>query len=46
VLEGGGLLDYVTGLGEDANGEIYVLVRRQTGPTGLTGRVLRLAPPN
>lgn len=44
-LQGGALSDYVTGLGEGPDGEIYVLLRRQTGPTGQTGRVLRLAPP-
>jgi hypothetical protein len=45
TLASGALSDYVTGLGEGADGEIYVLVRRQAGPTGQTGRVLRLAPP-
>jgi glucose/arabinose dehydrogenase len=45
ILESGALSDYVTGLGEGADGEIYVLVRRQTGPTGQTGRVLRLSAP-
>ena len=43
-LEPGSLTEYVTGLAEDGSGEIYVLVRRQAGPTGVTGRIFRLAP--
>jgi glucose/arabinose dehydrogenase len=42
-----GALDhlFVTGLGEDGAGELYVLARRQFGPIGRTGYVFRLAPP-
>jgi hypothetical protein len=32
-------------MGEDADGELYVLTRKMLGPTGRTGEVLRLAPP-
>lgn len=36
---------FVTGLGEDAAGELYVLARRQVGPLGQTGFVFRIVPP-
>jgi glucose/arabinose dehydrogenase len=36
---------YLLGFGQDAAGEIYVLTSDNTGPTGNTGRVYRLAPP-
>jgi glucose/arabinose dehydrogenase len=35
---------FVTGMGEDAAGELYVLGRRVSGPTGRTGFVLRIVP--
>jgi hypothetical protein len=42
-----GALDhlFVTGMGEDAAGELYVMARRQFGPTGRTGFVFRIVPP-
>lgn len=36
---------FITGMGEDADGELYVLVRSEFGPVGETGYVLKLAPP-
>jgi glucose/arabinose dehydrogenase len=45
VLRGGDLERFVTGMGEDAAGELYVLVRSEFGPVGETGEILRLAPP-
>jgi len=38
------LAEFVSGMGEDSDGELYVLTRSQLGPTGTTGRVLRIAP--
>ena len=35
---------FVTGLGEDAAGELYVMTRGLTGPVGLSGAVYRIAP--
>lgn len=35
---------YVLGLGEDADGELYLLVNETLGPRELTGRVFRLVP--
>jgi glucose/arabinose dehydrogenase len=35
---------FVTGMGEDATGELYVLARRVSGPTRRTGIVFRVAP--
>jgi glucose/arabinose dehydrogenase len=35
---------FVTGIGEDATGELYVMTRGLTGPTGLSGAVYRIAP--
>ena len=34
--------NFITGLGEDASGELYVMVRERLGPEGMTGRVLRI----
>jgi glucose/arabinose dehydrogenase len=34
------------GFGEDAAGELYVLTTNNTGPTGTTGRVLKLVRPS
>jgi glucose/arabinose dehydrogenase len=39
-----GINRFVTGLGEDAAGELYVMTRSFTGPTGLSGVVYRIAP--
>ena len=36
---------FVTGMGEDAAGELYVLARRSFGPIGQTGFVYRVARP-
>lgn len=41
----GQLAAFVTGMGEDADGELYLLVRRAFGPVGDTGQVLRLVAP-
>jgi glucose/arabinose dehydrogenase len=46
VLGDGQRPNFITGLGEDAAGELYVMVREELGPEGTTGRVLRLVPPN
>jgi glucose/arabinose dehydrogenase len=35
---------FVTGMGEDAAGELYVLARRSFGPTSRTGFVFRIVP--
>ena len=43
--EGGSIGRFVTGLGEDADGEIYVLARTVLGPSGTTGEILKLVPP-
>ena len=39
-----GLNRFVTGIGEDATGELYVMTRGLTGPFGLSGAVYRIAP--
>ena len=36
---------FVTGMGEDRDGELYVLGRQNLGPSGKTGEVLKLVPP-
>ena len=36
---------FVTGMGEDAAGELYVMARHQFGPIGQTGFVFRIVPP-
>jgi hypothetical protein len=36
---------FITGMGEDATGELYVLTRRTLGPTGTTGTVFQVVPP-
>jgi glucose/arabinose dehydrogenase len=41
----GRLNRFVTGMGEDADGELYVMTRLTLGPTGETGEVLRLVAP-
>ncbi len=35
---------WLRGYGQDANGEVYILCSRQLGPTGNTGRMLKLVP--
>jgi glucose/arabinose dehydrogenase len=35
---------FVTGMGEDASGELYVMARRSFGPIGRTGFVFRIVP--
>jgi hypothetical protein len=44
-VTGGVLGRFVTGMGEDAAGELYVLGRLNLGPRGTTGEVLKLVPP-
>ena len=34
---------FVIGFGQDRQGEVYVMTNENTGPTGSTGRVYRLA---
>jgi glucose/arabinose dehydrogenase len=34
--------NFITGIGEDAAGELYLMVREELGPEGTTGRVLRV----
>ena len=36
---------FVTGMGEDADGELYLMARRSFGPIGQTGFVFRIVPP-
>ena len=38
------LARFVTGIGEDGAGELYVMTRGLTGPTGLSGALYRIAP--
>ncbi|HEX6867584.1 MAG TPA: PQQ-dependent sugar dehydrogenase [Candidatus Limnocylindrales bacterium] len=45
TVGGGPLNRFVTGMGEDGQGELYVLTRTNIGPTGTTGEVLRLVAP-
>ena len=45
VLSDGSLSRFVTGMGEDAAGELYVLTRTRLGPVGTSGEVLKLVPP-
>jgi hypothetical protein len=35
---------FVTGMGEDAAGALYVMARRSFGPIGKTGFVFRIVP--
>lgn len=37
--------EFILGLGEDAEGELYVLTNQQTGPVGNTGKVYKMVPP-
>jgi glucose/arabinose dehydrogenase len=45
TIDGGPLRGYVTGIGQDGTGSLYVMLRSRPAPTGDTGRVLRLVPP-
>lgn len=45
LLRDGPLDRYVTGMGEDAAGELYVLTHTEFGPVGETGEVLKLVAP-
>ena len=45
AVAGGPLNRYVTGMGQDGAGELYVLTRTTLGPTGTTGEVLELVAP-
>lgn len=42
----GRLGHYLLGFGQDDDGEVYVLTTNNSGPTGTTGRVYRLADPD
>jgi glucose/arabinose dehydrogenase len=45
AVAGQPILDvFVSGMGEDAAGELYVLTRSVLGPSGTSGRVLRIVP--
>jgi glucose/arabinose dehydrogenase len=44
ILRDGPIDRFVTGMGEDAAGELYVLSRTEFGPVGETGEVLKLVP--
>ena len=46
VLGDGQRPNFITGIGEDVAGEIYVMVREELGPEGTTGRVLRIVAPS
>lgn len=43
--KGSALDEYVLALGQDAQGEVYVLTSSSTGPSGDTGVVYRILPP-
>jgi len=43
---GGRLHHYIVGFGEDAAGELYVLVKDTLGPSGHTGKVYKLVAPH
>ena len=45
VIGEGQTPNFITGIGQDAAGEIYLMVREELGPEGTTGRVLRIVPP-
>ncbi len=44
-VAGGPLNRFVTGLGQDGAGELYVLTRTDLGPVGTTGEVLKVDAP-
>lgn len=37
---------YVLGFGQDSSGEVYVLVTKNTGPTGNAGKVFKIVRPS
>jgi glucose/arabinose dehydrogenase len=41
-IQGPGIGYFVKGFGEDGQGELYVLASKQAGPTGNTGKVLKI----
>lgn len=43
--ENGRLNEYLLSFGQDTDGEIYILTSETSGPTGSTGKVYRLVPP-
>lgn len=43
---GQGVGSIVRGFGEDADGEVYIMASNQSGPSGTTGRVLKIVPLN
>jgi hypothetical protein len=45
VLRDGAIDRFITGMGEDAAGELYLLTRTEFGPVGETGEVLKLVAP-
>jgi glucose/arabinose dehydrogenase len=45
TVAGGPLNRFVTGLGQDGSGELYVLARTNLGPVGTTGEVLKVGAP-
>jgi hypothetical protein len=42
----GRLGEYVLGFGLDPHGEMYVVTKQETGPTGTTGKVFKLVRPS
>lgn len=42
----GRLGKYVLGFGQDLQGEMYVVTKEETGPTGTTGKVFKLVRPS
>jgi len=43
-LPGGRLNAFLKGIGQDANGELYLLVSDSAGPAGNTGKIYRIIP--
>jgi len=37
---------WLKGFGQDSAGEVYVFGSQQLGPTGTTGKVLKIVPPS
>lgn len=44
--ETGAIASFLLGFGQDLSGEMYVLTTQVVGPTGTSGRVLKIAPAN
>ncbi len=44
--DNGRLNEYLLSFGQDNDGEIYILTSETSGPTGSTGKVYRLVPPD